>query len=159
MPAREPDFTFTEATTPEQATIYRLSGSYPLALSLSRTTALLTMMGKKSGDWNPLHIDPAIGKKIGFPGVILHGLCSYGHAARAISLTAGAGDASTLTFMSGRFTSPVIPGNTFVTKIWVSATEDGGKRIDFEQNVKETGKICLGGGVALLKKKSGATKL
>jgi peroxisomal enoyl-CoA hydratase 2 len=59
VPTRAPDFTFVEATTKEQATIYRLSG-----------------------DWNPLHIDPAVGKKIGFPGTILHGLCSYGELSR-----------------------------------------------------------------------------
>ena len=39
------------------------------------------------------------------------------------------------------------------TKMWVS---EGGKRVDFIQQVKG-GKVCLGGGVALLKPK-GASK-
>jgi peroxisomal enoyl-CoA hydratase 2 len=61
--------------------------------------------------------------------------------------------------MSARFTSPVLPGDTFVTKMWVSDANDGGKRVDFEQSVQGTGKVCLGGGVALLKKKSAGSKL
>jgi hypothetical protein len=54
-PARAPDVVFSEKTTEEQAVLYRLSG-----------------------DFNPLHIEPSIGKGMGFPGAILHGLASYG---------------------------------------------------------------------------------
>jgi hypothetical protein len=42
--------------------------------------------------------------------------------------------------------------------MWVSDANDGGKRVDFEQSV-QGGKVCLGGGVALLKKKSAGSKL
>jgi peroxisomal enoyl-CoA hydratase 2 len=87
-PTSAPTHVFSEKTSPEQAIIYRLSG-----------------------DYNPLHIDPSIGKGMGFPGVILHGLCSYGHAARAILLSVADGDSSRLEYMSSRFTSPVIPGD------------------------------------------------
>lgn len=54
-PTRAPDVVFSEKTTEEQAILYRLSG-----------------------DYNPLHIFPDIGRKLGFPGAILHGICSYG---------------------------------------------------------------------------------
>ncbi|GAA5879850.1 hypothetical protein JCM16303_004370 [Sporobolomyces ruberrimus] len=128
-PARNPDFVFSEKTTPEQAVLYRLSG-----------------------DYNPLHIDPAVGKGMNFPGVILHGLCSYGHAARALVLNVAKGDATALEFMSGRFTSPVLPGDELETSMWVSTdSKTGGTRVDFVQKIKGSGRVCLGGGVALFK--------
>ncbi|ORY74739.1 HotDog domain-containing protein [Leucosporidium creatinivorum] len=134
-PTSAPTHVFTEKTSSEQAILYRLSG-----------------------DYNPLHIDPSIGKALGFGGVILHGLCSYGHAARAILLSVADGDGSRLEYMSSRFTSPVIPGDELETTMWVSEdAKTGGKRVDFVQKIKGSGKVCLGGGVALIKK-AGAAK-
>ncbi|GAA6046733.1 hypothetical protein JCM3770_003140 [Rhodotorula araucariae] len=127
-PQRTPDFVFTEKTTAEQAVVYRLSG-----------------------DYNPLHIDNAVGEALGFGGVILHGLCSYGHAARAVVLNVAKGDGRRLKYMSARFTSPVKPGDELETSIWVSSdAASGGQRVDFIQKIKGSGKVCLGGGVALV---------
>jgi len=113
-----------------------------------------------------------IGKNMGMGGVILHGLCSYGHAARAIIKTAGEGQPARLAAMSARFTSPVKPGDslhvrrcspamlTAQTRIWVSKTNsDGSKELTFTQTVEGTGKLCLGGGVALLKPAAKSSKL
>ncbi|SGY73919.1 BQ5605_C005g03327 [Microbotryum silenes-dioicae] len=129
-PARKPDVVFSEKTTEEQAVIYRLSG-----------------------DYNPLHIEPSIGKELGFPGAILHGLCSYGHAARALVLNTTGGDGSKLVYMSARFTSPVMPGDELETSMWFSS-EGENTRVDFIQKIVQTGKTCLGGGVALFKGKA-----
>ena len=137
--------------------------SYPLptfrvrlSISVSLKVRVLRLWYSLS-DYNQLHIDPAIGKAIGFGGVISHGLIAYGFAARALCATVGKGDATRLTYMSARFTSPVLPGQTMETKMWVS--KEGDKiRVDFIESVKETGKVCLGGGVALLRDE-GASKL
>ena len=129
-PTRAPDHSWADKTTAEQAALYRLSG-----------------------DYNPLHIDPAIGEKIGMGGVILHGLCSYGHAARAVVGAVAGGDDRRLKYLSARFTLPVRPGDELETLMWVTPHSDGSgtSRVDFVQRVKATGKVCLGGGVALLK--------
>lgn len=100
-PEREPDFRVEEKTSPEQALLYRLSG-----------------------DLNPLHADPAIGEKAGFGGPILHGLCTYGYATRALIQHAADGDPARLKAFSGQFRNPVWPGDTLITEGW---KEEGGR--------------------------------
>ena len=64
------------------------------------------------------HIDPAIGASTGFGGVILHGLSTFGFAARAIISAVGGGDPRSLTLFGVRFTAPVKPGDALETSIW-----------------------------------------
>jgi acyl dehydratase len=93
---RAPDWTVEDTTLPEQALLYRLSG-----------------------DVNPLHADPDLAAKVGFrEGPILHGLCTYGYAARAIIKKAAGGDASRLRLFSTQFRKPVWPGDTIVVQGW-----------------------------------------
>jgi len=94
-PERAPDNSITIATQPEQALIYRLSG-----------------------DLNPLHADPEVAKKAGFPAPILHGMGTYGVVARAVVESACGGDESILASYGMRFSSPVYPGETLRTDIW-----------------------------------------
>jgi acyl dehydratase len=108
---RSPDWTFEEATSPEQALLYRVSG-----------------------DINPLHADPEFAAMVGFTqGPILHGLCTYGFAARAIVKQACGGDASKLKTFAAQFRKPVWPGDTIVTQGYAL---EGGK-IAVVASVKE----------------------
>lgn len=100
VPARAPDLEVTTITLPQQAALYRLLG-----------------------DRNPLHIDPGIAKAVGFERPILHGLCTFGIAGRAI-LRACAGDnPARLASLDARFSSPVLPGDELVTRIWQAGPE------------------------------------
>lgn len=117
VPQRAPDTVVEEKTTEEQAAIYRLSG-----------------------DRNPLHIDPEFSKVGGFKEPILHGLCSFGIAGKAVVRTYGQ-----FKNIKVRFAGVVIPGQTLVTELWKE-----GNTVVFQTKVKETGKLCIAGAGAEL---------
>jgi len=94
IPDRMPDLTISIKTLPQSALIYRLSG-----------------------DYNELHSDPEVAKKAGFDRPILHGLCSFGVALRAV-VEGFELDPTTVKGAGVRFTAPVYPGETLETKIW-----------------------------------------
>jgi len=100
IPDRAPDIVHDIATRPEAALIYRLSG-----------------------DMNPVHADPKIAAKAGFPRPILHGLCTYGIAGRALVATACGGDSSRLRELHVRFSAPVFPGETIRVDLWEHGAE------------------------------------
>ncbi|KAL5614625.1 uncharacterized protein BROUX77_000462 [Berkeleyomyces rouxiae] len=116
-PARAPDAVVESKTSEDQAAIYRLSG-----------------------DYNPLHIDPNFAKVGGFKEPILHGLCSFGVAGKAVFERYGA-----FKNIKVRFAGTVNPGQTLVTEMWKE-----GNRIIFQVKVKETGKMAIGGAAAEL---------
>jgi len=95
VPQKNPDFIFEAQTAANQAALYRMSG-----------------------DRNPLHIDPAVAKAVGFKEPILHGLCTYGVVGRRFVKEALQGDSGRLKSYAARFSSPVIPGDALQTKIW-----------------------------------------
>jgi len=101
FPDREPDARIAMPTREDQALIYRLSG-----------------------DRNPLHSDPWFARELaGFEKPILHGLCTYGFAGRALLAELAGNDAAKLTAVAARFSAPVFPGETLTTSIW--RTEPG----------------------------------
>ncbi|MEN8247102.1 MAG: MaoC/PaaZ C-terminal domain-containing protein [Thermodesulfobacteriota bacterium] len=119
---KEPDFVVEYAIPKDQAALYRLSG-----------------------DKNPLHIDPEFAQKGGFEKPILHGLCTYGYAGRAIVQAACNGDAAKLKSFSARFMNVVFPGETLVVSGW--QREDGHYIVQVKAG---DGRIVLGNALAAL---------
>jgi len=107
-------------------------------IPISPRAALLYRL---NGDRNPLHADPEVARKAGYPQPILHGLCTLGHAGHAILKTACGYDAARLKSMAVRFTSPVFPGETLRTEIW---HEDGG--VFYRSRALERDLVVLGNG-------------
>jgi acyl dehydratase len=94
IPDRTADLTASTTLSPRAALIYRLSG-----------------------DWNPLHVDPAMARAAGFNRPIMHGLGSYGIAAVAVSRAAGASPRD-IKQLACRFSGVVMPGDSLDFRIW-----------------------------------------
>ena len=123
MPERAPDMVHVTETRSDQALLYRLNG-----------------------DRNPLHAEPAFAAGAGFPGPILHGLCSYGIACRAVLASVFDYDAARLKTFDVRFTSPVFPGETIHTDIWVD-----GEVVSFRSRIAARGVTSLNNGRCLIR--------
>ena len=115
-PDREPDHRMVQPTRPEQALIHRLSG-----------------------DRNPLHVDPKFAARGGFPQPILHGLCTYGVTGRALLQVLCHGDPARFGSMSGRFSRPVLPGESLTVSVW---RQDGSDTVLF-QTTKPDGTVVI----------------
>ncbi|MGP3936699.1 MaoC/PaaZ C-terminal domain-containing protein [Nonomuraea sp. KM88] len=123
-PDRAPDHKVTYPTLPEQALIYRLSG-----------------------DHNPLHSDPEFAARAGFDRPILHGLCTYGVTGRALLHAVAGSDPGRFQAMSGRFTSPVFPGESLTVSIWVD-----GEDVHF-RTAKDDGTVVIDRGRATISRR------
>jgi len=122
LPDREPDTTVDIATLPQSALLYRLNG-----------------------DYNPLHADPEIAARAGFPAPILHGLASFGIAARAVLEATGWPAAGRLAAIGLRFSAPVFPGETIRTELWREA-----QGFSFRARVVARDAVVLNNGYARL---------
>jgi acyl dehydratase len=118
IPERAPDAVCDLPTRPEMALIYRWNA-----------------------DMNPLHSDPAIAAKAGYPRPILHGLATFGVAGHAILKTMCGYDPARFKSIAGRFSSPVYPGETIRTEMWKD-----GNTVSFRARLLERDVIALNNG-------------
>jgi acyl dehydratase len=122
VPAGAPETTCDLPTPPNLALLYRLTG-----------------------DENPLHVDPALAQKVGFPRPILHGAASFGVAAHAVLRQIGY-RAEVLLSIEARFAKPVFPGDTIRTELWRD-----GARISFQCRAVGRDDVVLSNGLAVLR--------
>ncbi|MDX2158857.1 MAG: MaoC/PaaZ C-terminal domain-containing protein [Hyphomicrobiaceae bacterium] len=122
LPTRKPDLTAAAETRKDQALLYRLCG-----------------------DRNPLHADPELARRVGFPVPILHGLCTYGTACRTVLREIAKYDHTRIRGFDVRFSSPVYPGETVLTDMWVD-----GNVVSFRCRLKERDVTVINNGKCML---------
>jgi acyl dehydratase len=122
VPDRPPDRILSTNTLPQAALIYRLSG-----------------------DLNPLHADPVVARQAGYPGPVLHGLCTLGIATRAIVRSCCDNDPERLRGVEVRFSAPLFPGETLQTEIWLRDTS-----VRFRCRAVERQAVVLDAGSAVM---------
>ena len=105
-----------------------------------------------NGDYNILHATPEPGQKMGFGGVIIHGLFSWNASAVLLLRMLGDSDPANIKAFAARFASPVRPGDVLVVQMWRmgNVDKDGWEDVRFVTSVKG-GKVCLSNGRARMK--------
>lgn len=121
-PERQPDAIIEQTTTENQALIYRLSG-----------------------DINPLHADPDMAAIGNFERPILHGLCTFGFASRAVLKQFCDNDPARFKSVKARFSKHVFPGETLITEMWRE-----GDQVIFQTKCKERDEVVLNYAVATI---------
>jgi acyl dehydratase len=120
FPSREPDFIVDALPLPDQPLIYRLSG-----------------------DIFELHVDAEFAKSAGFEKPIMHGLCTYGFACRALMACLTPGKPETVRRLACRFAQSLYPGEPIKTRIW--KTKEG--KALWQTVNANTGDIIIGRGI------------
>lgn len=120
-PATPPDRVLDFQTRPEAALLYRLSG-----------------------DINPLHSDPDVAAKAGFPRPILHGLATYGAACHGLVKGFCGYDPARLKSIRARFSAPAFPGDLIRLECWQL-----GEEVAFRARVPARDAVVLSHGRAV----------
>ncbi|WP_419825748.1 MaoC/PaaZ C-terminal domain-containing protein [Sphingomonas sp.] len=111
------------------------------------------------GDNHPVHSDPAFATAMGYPGLVLHGMCTLGIIAQKLLVGYADYQAARFRSISITFKAPVFPGETLAIQSW---KEDGqllfqataeGRSIVVAQGIAEitTAEIAAGAGTQSLR--------
>jgi acyl dehydratase len=119
-PDRAPDKVLLMPSLPQSALLYRLNG-----------------------DLNPIHVFPSMARAAGFDRPILHGLCTYGIAVRALLQAFCPAAPHNLKSIAVRFSAPIFPGETLRVEMW-----HDGATVQFRALAHERNTVVLSHGLA-----------
>ncbi|WIA35514.1 hypothetical protein OEZ86_003941 [Tetradesmus obliquus] len=115
-PDQPPHVVREVATHKDQAALYRLSG-----------------------DYNPLHIDPGVSSRVGYPQPILHGLATMGISVRQLLAVYGGDQPDSIANIKVRFAKHVFPGETLLVEMWAVSPS----KVVFQTRVKERDAVAI----------------
>jgi acyl dehydratase len=95
-----------------------------------------------AGDPMPIHLDDEFAKKMGLPGIIMHGLCTMAFTSHAVLSAVASEHPERLKRLAVRVSAPGRPGLVMTTSMW--RTTDG---VTFE-SVNDEGQVLIKDGLA-----------
>jgi acyl dehydratase len=95
-------------------------------------TDLPTRYADVSGDHHPYHLDAAVARAAGLPGVILHGVCALAVASTNVVTAVCSADPTRLVQLGVRFARPVVCGRSISTRLSPLERSDQGWEARFE---------------------------
>jgi acyl dehydratase len=96
-----------------------------------------------AGDPMPIHLDDDFAKKMGLPGIIMHGLCTMAFTSHAVLANVAPANPERMKRLAVRFSAPGRPGQVMTTSIWRA----GNGILRFE-SVNDEGQILIKDGLA-----------
>jgi acyl dehydratase len=135
------DPAFDEVAEP-QAVRKPPTGTVTLAVARDLTARYASA----SGDDNPIHLDPAYARNAGFPGVIVHGMCTMAMAGNA--LEAKYPQFPTASSFGVEWARPVFPGDRLTVRYEELPLETG-VRLRFEVINRKQRTVMRGGELVL----------
>jgi acyl dehydratase len=100
-----------------------------------------------SGDFTPFHLDAELARAIGLPGIILHGLYTFGQLAHGL-LEPFDGDPRVLRALAARFRRPAVPEEELTVAGIVTGAGEGG--VEVACTVEQGGREVIAEGEAVL---------
>ena len=82
-----------------------------------------------AGDPMPIHLDDEIAKAMGFPGIIVHGLCTMAFTSQAAIQHGCPDDPTRLKRLAVRFSKIALPKQTITTRIWDAGRARRSRRV------------------------------
>jgi acyl dehydratase len=102
--------------------------------------------GEATGDKLPVHVSDGAARRAGFPGVILHGMCTLAMCAAVVGELACAGDMSRLARLVVTFAKPLYPGQPLTISVSEDQSSTSPRRFGFA--ARQGGRAGTRGGFA-----------
>jgi acyl dehydratase len=100
-----------------------------------------------SGDPMPIHLDEAVARSMGLPGIIIHGLCTMAFGSVAVIEHACREEPERLRRLAVRFSKIVQPEQEITTRIWRGG-ETNGRQVLAYETTSDSGDVVVKDGLA-----------
>jgi acyl dehydratase len=151
LPVLEATSGFFFRGPPDPARVPKASQPTPIPSSLRFDTRMQvapdqpSRYAEASGDRNPIHLDVETAKMMGFPGVVLHGLCTMALAQKALLDALAPEDPAALRRLAVQFSKVVFPEDTLRVIGWDGHSDASVTRVEFVVRNQRAEEVIRGG--------------